>query len=152
MESLGAYPTSIWLVLARFICGIVLHMSLQDELFGGLNNMKFALNHHYRFTNYRFAYLSGILQASMIITVEIVNFFAIMKSTTIADVVMNFMALAVVSEFDDAFYSALGDDPMKDMITEAAFDDLFTVKTTTSSEANFEHDDHRLDDDTCLSE
>jgi hypothetical protein len=32
LASLGAYPTSIWLVLARFICGVVLHMALQDEL------------------------------------------------------------------------------------------------------------------------
>lgn len=73
--------------------------------------MKFAINHEFRFRNYRVAFLSGLLQATMIFTVETVNFIAIMSCYTILDVVMNFMALAVISEFDDAFYGALGNDP-----------------------------------------
>ena len=89
--------------------------------------MKFAINHHYKFTNYRIAFLAGILQASMIFIVEIVNFFAIMRSTTISDIVMNFMAFAAISEFDDAFYSALGDDSMKLLLTDPSFDDLYTI-------------------------
>ena len=78
--------------------------------------MKFALNHNYRFENYKIAFLSGLLQASMIFIVEIVNFFAIMTSFTIFECVLNFMALAIISEFDDAFYSALGEDKMKDLV------------------------------------
>ena len=45
---------------------------------------------------------------------------------------MNFMALAVISEFDDAFYSALGDDPMTDIITNAAYDDLYKITRTST--------------------
>lgn len=54
---------------------------------------------------------------------------------TYLDVVFNFMALAVISEFDDAFYAALGDDPFKDFITNPAYDDLFTTTRTTSDYA-----------------
>ena len=53
------------------------------------------------------------MQMTMIITVECVNFVAILTSTNILDVVMNFMALAVISDFDDFFYGALGNDPNK---------------------------------------
>lgn len=89
------------LVVARFIAGIVLHLNLQSELRQGLDVMKFANNHEYRFLNYRIAWLAGCMQFFMIITVEMVNFIAILNSTTILDVVMNFMALTIIAEFDN---------------------------------------------------
>ena len=52
----------------------------------------------------------------MIFVVEVVNFFAILTSNTIFECVLNFMALAIISEFDDAFYSALGEDKLKELI------------------------------------
>lgn len=58
---LAVYPPSPGVVLARFTCGIILHMKLQNELSCGLNNMKFALNHYYRFDNPYIAYLAGFL-------------------------------------------------------------------------------------------
>jgi hypothetical protein len=57
----------------------------------------------------------------MIITVECVNFIAILTSTTVNDVIMNFMALAVISEFDNFFYGALGNDPNKEVLTDPAY-------------------------------
>jgi hypothetical protein len=48
-------------VIARFACGIILHMQLQNELSSGINNMKFALNHFYRFENWHLAFLAGFL-------------------------------------------------------------------------------------------
>ena len=48
-ETLGVYPPTYWVVISRFICGIVLHMQLQDELKQGLSKMKFAVNHSYKF-------------------------------------------------------------------------------------------------------
>jgi len=80
--------------------------------------MKMANNHEYRFENYRICWLAGFMQMTMIITVECVNFVAILTSTTILDVVMNFMALAVISDFDDFFYGALGNDPNKEVLTD----------------------------------
>ena len=69
--------------------------------------MKFALNHDYRFENYKVAFLAGFMQATMIFVVEIVNFFAILTAGSILDVVMNFMALAIIAEFDDFFFKNL---------------------------------------------
>jgi hypothetical protein len=58
---------------------------------------------------------------TMIITVECVNFMAILTSSTVNDVMMNFMALAVIAEFDDFFYGALGNDPNKEILNDPAY-------------------------------
>lgn len=70
--------------------------------------MKYVLNHTWRFDNWKIAFWCGFLQASSIFIIELVNFLAIMTSTQVLDVVMNFLALVVISEFDDFFYGALG--------------------------------------------
>ena len=55
-------PTdSILMVFARFVCGIVLHMLLSNELQQGLLMMKYSVNHPWKFINYRHAFLSGFL-------------------------------------------------------------------------------------------
>lgn len=44
---------------ARFICTIILHLSLCDDITQGLIMMKYALNHNYRFENYLIAFAAG---------------------------------------------------------------------------------------------
>lgn len=67
--------------------------------------------------------------------IESVNFIVILTSASYLDVVMNFMALAVISEFDDAFYEALGADEKKKIIEEPAFEDLYKITRTSSRNA-----------------
>lgn len=144
---LSVYPTSQGLVIARFACGIILHMQLQNELVCGLKNMKFAINHFYRFDNPQIAFLAGFLQATSIFVIELVNFIVILTSATYLDVVMNFMALAVIAEFDDKFFDALGNDGIKAVIDDPAYEDLYKITRTSSrncSEGNV------LEDDTAL--
>jgi hypothetical protein len=73
------YPT-IEIMLARFICAIVLHMKLQNELLTGLANMKLVLNHKYRFENPGIAFAAGFLQAFSIFMLETINFLVILQS------------------------------------------------------------------------
>jgi hypothetical protein len=94
--------------------------------------MKFANNHAYRFENYTIAWLAGCMQMIMIVTVEMVNFLVILNSNSILDVMMNFMALAIIAEFDDFFFSALGNDPNKEILTDPAYDDMFIIRRTSS--------------------
>lgn len=50
------------------------------------------------------------------------------------------MALAVISEFDDAFYDALGDDVNKEVIDESETSEpMFLVTRTTSKMARKAH-------------
>lgn len=43
----------------------------------------------------------------MIILVEIVNMALLLAQNSITNVVLNFMAVAVIADFDDLFYGAL---------------------------------------------
>ena len=78
--------------------------------------------------------------------IEIINFIVILTSTTYLDVVMNFMALAVIAEFDDKFFDALGNDELKGMIDDPNFDDLYKITRTCSRNCS---NNNILDDDTC---
>ena len=48
--------------------------------------------------------------------VELVNFAALLTNFTIMDVIMNFLALYVIAEFDEYFYSAVKDDPYVEVV------------------------------------
>ena len=62
----------------RFICSTILHLSLLGEVADGMNNMKYAVNHSYKFTSLFMSFLPGFMQASAVIWVEIVNLLVIL--------------------------------------------------------------------------
>ena len=104
MVSLFTEPVSIWILFGRFICGTILHLSLVDEVTKGLQNFKFALNHSYLFQSSVTAAIIGFLQSTIVLFVEVVNIEIILTSLTPTDIVYNFIALAVIAEFDDFVY------------------------------------------------
>ena len=111
------YADSQWIVFARFMCGIVLHVSLSGELQQGLDNMKYAVNHDWKFENYKIAWFCGWMQAFNVIIVELVNFAALLINFEIIEVIRNFLALVVISQFDEYFFGAIQSDPLADFIT-----------------------------------
>jgi hypothetical protein len=110
-------------------------MMLQSEIESGLDRMKFSMNHYHRFDNAWIAFLAGFLQATSIIVVEIVNFVVILTTENIMEVVMNFMACAVIAVFDNAFYSALGPSEFKKLVEDPGFEDLYKITRTSSRNA-----------------
>jgi hypothetical protein len=104
--------------------------------------MKYALNHVWRFEDWKIAYLAGLLQATIIIFIEFVNFLAILTSFTVLDVVMNFLALVVISEFDDFFYCSLRDEPLKELLIDPCFSELLMIERTSSRRANLDSVEH----------
>ena len=103
--------------------------------------MKYATNHPWKFDDNGgmfIAWLAGFLQASMILVVESVNYVALITNTTHMDIVMNFLALAVIADFDDFFYGALFDSEYKKVITDRdVYENFLVVQTTTSRNARF---------------
>ena len=109
--------------------------------------MKFACNHTYKFKDYRIAFMSGFLQTTMVFTVELVNLASILNNTTTIDVVVSFLALAIIAEFDNFFFEALGENKDKDILTEAGYEELlWTVRKTSSSQAHGEIEGNKLSD------
>ena len=90
-------PTSISIVTIRFVCGIVLHIYLQSELLQGFTNMKFALNHPWKFNNPKLAFLIGLGQAMVIFVIEGVHYLLLLGNDSELTIIVNFLVLAFIS-------------------------------------------------------
>ena len=66
--------------------------------------MKYAMNHSWKFRKWFTAWAIGFAQFSIMIIVEIVCIATLITNATIMDIIMNFLALVVVSEFDDMLF------------------------------------------------
>ena len=92
--------------------------------------MKYSVNHPWKFEQnggMALAWLSGFLQASMAMVVESANYIALITNKTHIEIVMNFLALAVIADFDDFFYGALFDQEFKKVITNKSVYGKFLV-------------------------
>ena len=80
--------------------------------------MKFAINHPWKFDNYIGAFYVGFCQAMVVISNEIVNLAVLNTNNTIMDILMNFLALVIISDFDDYFFVTVSADPMAMLIKD----------------------------------
>lgn len=85
---------------------MMLHLQLQDEIALANNIMKYVNNHPGNFYSWTVPFILGFMQASMIGLLEVVNLINICAQTDVMDIVMNYVAMAVVADFDDLFYEA----------------------------------------------
>ena len=99
----SCYPTNILVVITRFFCGIVLHFSLNDKLAQGLQMQKYVLNHYWKFRYVGVAWSIGACQMSMVFIVETINMVILCSNNSVMDVILNFLALVVIADFDDMF-------------------------------------------------
>lgn len=59
--------------VSRIITMIIMHILMKDEFDQSINMMKYALNHPWKFRNYRIAFLTGLFQLSISVIIEISN-------------------------------------------------------------------------------
>ena len=106
-EVLSCYPPSIWIVVIRFICGIVMHYSIQNEFTEGLRMMKFVVNHPWKFRYVFSAFMIGFFKVLIASLVELLNIFVLCSNTEVMEILYNFIALCVIIEFNDMFAGVL---------------------------------------------
>jgi len=116
------YPTDYTIVLCRFLCVIFMHVSLAGELSQSLKMMNYACNHHWKFHSWFHAYFVGFSQMSVLVSVEIVNVAVVLTNTTVMDTIMNFLALVIISDFDDYYFQTVKDEPLSKLISDGNFD------------------------------
>lgn len=66
--------------------------------------MKYSVNHKKEFENPCVVFFIGLMQFTMVLSVEVANMFVICYLNVIEDIIMNFIALQIIAEFDDFFY------------------------------------------------
>ena len=95
---------SLALGLARFITGLAMHTKMTKEIGDGMNKMKYAINHKWKFSRWRYAFLSGLGQTLIGYLVAVISYFVIIFDTTVLDIVKDFVALEVISQLDEYFF------------------------------------------------
>ena len=114
--------------MTRFICAVVMHISLSDSLELGMRMMKYSINHSWKFTSWKLSFFAGLMQIITIVLVELTTILVILATNDPLDIVMNFMALVVISDFGTFFYSGLGTNSQwKEIITEDIYADMLKV-------------------------
>jgi hypothetical protein len=93
------------MLITKFICGLILHLALFEEFSRAINLMKFAANHVDVFDAPGAAFTVALMQATVTFLVEVLNVTVILMSEDISSVVMNFVALAIIADFDDFIYN-----------------------------------------------
>ena len=80
----------------------------------------------------------------IVLSLEVVNISFMLTNSTIPDIIANFIALLVISEFDDYFFMAVSHTPsgilVKDgkLVTSSgtlSHKDILNIETTTSTRA-----------------
>lgn len=125
--------------------------------------MKYANNHWWKFENWLQAYLVGMTQMFIVVLVEMVNIAVLSTNETIIDIIMNFLALVVLSEFDNFFFSTVSsttvfgkalesgeidlpattDEDGKERSNTLPLDDLLKIEVTSSRFANMKLAEHK---------
>lgn len=105
LQTLEATPI---ILIFRMFCGLLLHLSLVDNVVQALDRMKFANNHSYLFSSMVSAVLLSFLQFVMVVWVEFSNLLVILTCFEPINIMENFVALSIVSEFDQMFFASMG--------------------------------------------
>jgi len=94
--------------------------------------MKFSVNHSYRFANPGFAFTSGLLQYFSCLNVELANIGVICGANDTIDIVFNFIALAIIAQFDNYVYASMKNESFKNLVGEDFCKAVLTINHTTS--------------------
>jgi len=120
------------IIFARFICASVLHMSLMEEVNSSLMNMKYALNHGYMFQRDGLAFIVCFMHFAATTSTEFCNIAIILTSQEPVDIVLNFIAIAIIAEFDNFVYSSMRNEYFKKLIENSIAEKVLIVHHTTS--------------------
>jgi hypothetical protein len=120
------------IIYARFVCAVILHLSLMDDVYFGMQMMKYALNHTYMFDSWGIAYFMGLLQTLIATIVEIGNLAIILTSIYPVVIVLNFISVGIVAEFDSYVYNSMRNEASKTLLEEKVNEHVFKFRHTTS--------------------
>ena len=86
--------------------------------------MKYANNHPWKFRSWKWAYFIGFAQLLMVISVEFINLILICENDTVMSIIMDFLALVIISDFDEYYIACMQNDKNYQLIVDDAEDIL----------------------------
>lgn len=99
----SVFTGDVYLNCARLMCAILLHMSVMPEVRTAVDMMRFALTNPKKFKGKRnyIPYLIAVMKLVGGFSTEVINLFKMAQSTTVGDIVKDFIAFGIIAEIDD---------------------------------------------------
>ena len=80
--------------------------------------MKYALNHPWKFYSWFQAYKVGLQQMFLVLSLEAVNISFMLTNAAVSDIIKDFTALLIISDFDDYFFMTVQHTPMGKLVSD----------------------------------
>lgn len=98
---------SLDMMVARFVASMMMHINVEKDVRGGINMMKYAVNHPDNFNNVVPSFIMA-LNATIISLIVEVNVMIILSSMpNILGVVMKYVSLAAIANIPRFYYASL---------------------------------------------
>ena len=105
--------------------------------------MIYALNHDWKFYS-NMAFMSGLMQFSVVVFVETIGFIGFLTYEDETEIIMNFLALVIIGQFDEFFYH-FNSSKLKMLISDKQKANQFLIiQTTRSRSAKHKIEDNKL--------
>lgn len=130
--SVLATPANPEILFLRYICISVLHLLMIDKTVNSLMMMKFVVNTPYIFSEQAWPYMSAVLLNISSILIEFSNILVVLMTRDTLSVVGNFVALVIVSEFDEYVFASMKDENFRMLLDHEFTGRVCKVRHTTS--------------------
>jgi len=78
------------------------------------------------------AFVTAYMHFLAVVLTEFTNVAIIISSPDPITIVLNFIAIAIITEFDDYVYKSVRNEPCKKLIEKKSFEEVIVVHHTTS--------------------
>jgi len=94
-------------LLTKYICAIILHMTMQPKVNDALERLYYVKRHPHKFDNLSAPLIICMFKFLVEILTEFTSLALTATCTDTKDVVMNYIALGVISELDEVYFLAI---------------------------------------------
>jgi hypothetical protein len=108
---------SLDMMVARFVASMMMHINVEKDVRGGINMMKYAVNHSENFNNVVPAFWIGLNSTIISLIVEVNVMIILSSMPNILGVVMKYVSLAAIANIPRFYYSSLVEHRMSSVNT-----------------------------------
>jgi hypothetical protein len=94
-------------MVTRYICAVILHLSIEGEVNQAINMMKFTLYRTGSWKRRTPMFLVASMQLIGALCTETVNMLIICKFSSSTDIIQNLLAFGIIAEIDDLYALSL---------------------------------------------
>lgn len=99
--------SSLDMMVARFVASMMMHINVEKDVRGGINMMKYAVNHPDNFNNVVPSFFMAFMATLISLIVEVNVMIILSSMPNILGVVMKYVSLAAIANIPRFYFSSL---------------------------------------------